>query len=59
MMIREPSYLGDGVFIQFSDYDLLLYTDRSDTRHKIYLDPDTLLRLIEIATDAEFIGNDP
>lgn len=38
----EPAYLGDGLYVQFDDYQYVLYTDND----RVYLDPDVLKNFI-------------
>lgn len=41
------TYIGDGVYAQYSGYDICLYTDRVEGRVEIYLGCDELQALKE------------
>lgn len=48
---HEEIYLGDGLYAQFSGYDIKLRAPRENGDHEVYLEPWTLQHLIQYARD--------
>lgn len=50
-MIHEAgkTYIGDGVYASFDGYQIWLFTDREDLRHRIALEPGTFFSLLDYA----------
>lgn len=47
-MSAQRGYLGDGVYYEFDGYMTKLWTDRETGVHYIYLEPESVQRLVEI-----------
>jgi hypothetical protein len=48
--IREPVYLGDGLYAEFDGYHIRLFASHGDGIHHVFLEPETLaafLRYVE------------
>jgi len=56
MIDKEDTYIGDGIYVAFDGYNLILKTERGGRVEMIYLEPDIWRSLVEMAQAVKFKG---
>jgi hypothetical protein len=48
--VKDPVYLGDGVYAQDEGFMIKVWTDREDGQHFIYFEPEVFYALVQFGT---------